>query len=202
VRTAVLLLSGLLALTACSGSSTPATAPSSPASPTASEPAGPNVLPVGKSDLVVTGTYLSPDGFVPPLALQVPAGWHSTHRGDDAFDLTRPGVTVSLVTPIDQAVATALASARKAATGTVTPVKGTLDGQPATGFVVTGGTGRLVASPSGTLTVDAVPGGRIEVLGTDVEGVPLLAVTSVTDAKRWTGLHAQATALLAGVAPG
>ncbi|MGZ6804927.1 MAG: hypothetical protein ACXVFU_17955 [Nocardioidaceae bacterium] len=192
MRAPVLLLTVLLAA-ACSGS--PATV-----TPAPSSSAGPSVLPAGRTALAVSGRVLSPDGFVPPLVLQVPAGWSSSRRGDDGFDLTRPGVTVSLVTPPDDVVATTLSRVRRAAGGTVTPVRGVLDGLPATGFDVVGGAGPLLSSPSGTLTVGA--GGHLRVLGTDVEGVPLVAVVSVPQASAWPALLPEAQQLLTGITPG
>ena len=83
------------------------------------------VLPAGKADLPLTpGTYLAPDGFVPALALAVPAGWSSAHRGDDAFDLAMtdptkgaPLVAVVFVTPLGTRVAESLLAIRRRATG-------------------------------------------------------------------------------------
>ena len=198
MRAPVLVLTALLALSGCSGGSHPV------ATPTATEPAGPSVLAAGKGDLPLQpGSYLSPDGFVPTLTLAVPAGWTSSHRGDDAFDLSlsEQSVVVALITPTDTRSGTALARMRKATTGKVTDVAGTLAGLPATGFEVVGGTGQLVASPSATLAVDAVPGGHLRVLGTDVDGVPLIAVVSVADGSRWNALIASAQQLLAEVTP-
>lgn len=195
MRAPALLLSALVAA-ACSGSPGHVT-------PTPSSPAGPSVLPAGRAALAVSGRVLSPDGFVPPLVLQVPPGWSSTRRGDDGFDLTRDGVTVSLVTPPDDVVATALARVRAAAKGAVTTAPAAvLDGQRATGFDVVGGSGPLLSSPSGTLSVTSVPRGRVEVTGTDVDGVPLLAAVSVADARRWAQLRPVAQQLLAGITPG
>lgn len=190
----------LVVVTACSsGSSAP---PSAVPHPVVS------VLPVGKEDLTVTGKYLSPEGFVPPLVLDVPAGWTSGHRGDDAFDLSRPDptrdaplVSVVLLTPNDTTSPQALSRLRRLL-GAVTPVTGTLAGAPATGFDVVGGTGPLVSSPAGTIAVDRLPGQHARLLGTDLDGVPLLAVVVVPAGSRWAELLPVAEQLLAGVAAG
>jgi hypothetical protein len=199
VRAPVLLLA--LLLVSCGGASRQPAAPSVSVSPVA-------VLSAGKSDLPLHGSYLSPDGFVPSLALTVPAGWTSTHRGDDAFDLSRPNpsqdaplVVVALITPKDDAVETALARLRSAAKGIVTTAVGTLDGQPATGFEEVGGSGELIASPSGTLALDAYPKGHLLVLGTDIEDVPLLAVVVVPDGTRWAELKGLAQVVLSSITP-
>ena len=190
-----LLLVGCLLVAACSGgSSAPEVIPS--VSPE------PNVLPAGKSVLPLAAeTYYSPLDFVPPLALSVPAGWSSTHRGDDAFDLGRPGLIVVLDTPDGETVAPVLAELRAKAVHPVA-VTGTLDGQPATGFDTVGGSGELLQSPSGTIALDYAAGQRVRVLGTDVDGVPLLAVVLVPDGGQWSALLPQAMALLGGITPG
>jgi hypothetical protein len=204
VRIAVLFLVSALTLTGCAAGSQPSTQPG------ASAPAEPTVLSAGRSDLALApGRYLSPDGFVPPLLLTVPAGWTSTHRGDDAFDVSRPDpskdtplVVVAFITPQGDGVATAVDGIRRAVKGTVTAVSGTVAGQPARGIDVAGGAGPLVTSPSGTISLDTVPGGHARVLGTDIDGVPLLAVVLVPDGHRWAELSASAQQLLAGVTPG
>jgi hypothetical protein len=183
-------------LAACSGTSTPPEAVPDTSSP------DPHVLPAGKADLPLTaGTYYSPLDFVPPLAIAVPAGWSSTHRGDDAFDLGKPGLIVVFDTPDGETVAPVLKALRAKASHPTT-VTGTLDGEPATGFDAIGGTGQLLASPSGTMSLDYAPGQRVRVLGTDVDGVPLLAVVLVPDGKQWGALLPAALALLGGVSRG
>lgn len=173
MRAPALLLSVVLLVSACSGSSP--SDPTADLSPDSSAP-DPRVLPIGKGDLPLTAqTYYSPLDFVPPLAVTVPAGWFSTHRGDDAFDLGRDGVIVVFDTPEGQTVAPALAELR-AKLPSPTSVTGTLAGEPATGFEGTGGTGTLLTSPSGTISLDLAKGQRTRVLGADVDGVPLLAV--------------------------
>jgi hypothetical protein len=192
VRAPVLLLAALIVLTGCGGSTTPTVRET--------EPPGPAVLSAGTNELALQpGKYLSPDGFVPALALTVPAGWTSSHRGDDAFDLRRALVTVALVTPNDDNAARALTRLRKAARGAVTNTSGTLVGRPATGFDAVGGSGRLITSPSRTVVLDASPRGHLRVLGTDVDGVPLLAIVVIPDASRWPELSASAQQLLEGV---
>jgi hypothetical protein len=207
VRSPVLFLVALLLLTGCSSSSPSADPPVVDPEPVTSTTADARVLVAGKADLALSGSYFSPDGFVPPLTLTVPAGWHSTHRGDDAFDLSLPDpakdaplVVVGLITPLDKTVATALERLRTAAQGTVTPATGTLDGQAATGFEEIGGSGQLVASPSGTLALDG--SGHVLVLGVDIDEVPLLAVVVVPDAARWKALLPRVQELLAGISGG
>ncbi|MCW2587185.1 MAG: hypothetical protein JWN55_2701 [Frankiales bacterium] len=200
MRAPVLLLAAVLTLTGC------ATSPSDsgPEQVPESQSADPRVLPIGTTDLpLVPRTYYTPIGFVPPLALTVPAGWHSPRRGDDAFELSRPGVTVVFDTPPDATSAAALAAVRAAVKGgTVTPVRGTVAGRPATGFDILGGTGTLLTSPVRTVSVAAAPGRRVRVLGTDLDEVPLLVAVVVPDASRWSRLLPLAQQLLAGVSPG
>jgi hypothetical protein len=204
-RAAGLLLAVLLGLTGCGSSST-----TEPLETPQSQPADPDVLPAGKGDLALKAMrYYSPVDFVPALSVAVPAGWHSTHRGDDAFDLSRPDpkadaplVAVVLVTPPGDAVAASLAALRAKATVSVTDATGTLAGQPATGFDLVGGTGELLKSPTGTLSLDAAPGQRVRVLGIDVEDVPLLVAVVVPDGRRFAELLPQAQALLDGLTLG
>jgi hypothetical protein len=207
VRAPALLLTAALLLTGCSSGSTPQGKEPSPG--TSDVTPDPRVLPTGKDDLVLAAqTYYSPTDFVPPLALAVPAGWHSTHRADDAFDLSKPDpakdaplVAVVFDVPEGDVVAPVLAALRARAPGAVS-VTGTLLGQPATGFDVTGGSGALLSSPSGTIALDLAAGQRVRVLGTDVEGVPLLVVVLVPDATRWSTVLPEADALLAKVTRG
>jgi hypothetical protein len=207
VRAPVLLLSVLL-LTGCSSGSPTAAPPLEP-EPVTSATADPRVLVAGKDDVELSGRYFSPDGFVPPLSLTVPAGWRSTHRGDDGFDLSLPDpakdaplVVVALMTPQDTTVRTALDRLRAAAKGTVTAATGALAGEPASGFEEVGGSGELVASPSGTLSLDVLPAGHLLVLGTDIDEVPLLAVVLVPDGARWKALLPRAQQLLRGIGRG
>jgi hypothetical protein len=187
---------GVVLLVACAGRS-----PAPEVVPDTSSP-DPHVLPAGKAPLpLAAGTYYSPVDFVPPLAITVPAGWSSTRRGDDAFDLGRPGLIVVLDTPDGETVAPVLAALQAKAPHPV-PVTGTLDGEPATGFDATGGSGELLTSPSRTIALHYAAGQRVRVLGTDVDGVPLLAVVLVPDGSRWATLLPQASALLGAVSHG
>ena len=162
----------------------------------------PSVLEAGKGDVVLPpGTYYSPLDFVPPLAIDQPAGWSSAHRGDDAFDLGADGVVVVLETPEGDSVAPVLAALRAKAPHP-TPVTGTLAGQPATGFDVTGGTGSFLTSPSRTIELDLAPQQRLRVLGADFDGTPLLAVVLVPDGSQWPTALPKALDLLAHVTPG
>ena len=188
-------LATVLLVAACSSGS-PAPEVITPPSPEK------QVLQAGKSDVPLTaGTYYSPVDFVPPLAITVPAGWSSTHRGDDAFDVGKDGVIVVFDTPAGDAVAPVLAAMRAKAPHAVA-ASGTLDGLPATGFDATGGSGELLASPAGTLSLDYAAGQRVRVLGVDVDGVPLLAVVLVPEGNQWATKLPEAQALLAGVRPG
>src|SRR4051794_5665037 len=162
----------------------------------------PRVLPIGKADLPLTaGTHYSPLDFVPPLALDVPAGWSSTHRGDDAFDVGKDGVVIVFLTPDGETVAPVLQQLRAKAPHP-TSVTGTLAGQPATGFDATGGGGELVTSPSRTVSLDLAPGQRVRALGTDVDGVPLIAVVLVPDGTKAATLLPKALEVLDRTGPG
>jgi hypothetical protein len=197
VRAAALLLGAALALGGCASGS-PAPPPQVPDSVTAD----PTVLPAGSTDLpLLAQTYYSPVDFVPPLALTPVAGWHSTHRGDDAFDLTLPGsrLVVSFVTPDGDTVAGTLAALRAKAGARARPLTGSLAGERAAGFTVTGGTGTLLRSPSGTLSVVLAAGQTVRVLGIDLDQTPLLVVTVSADEP--TAL-ARAEQLLASVTRG
>ena len=191
-----LFLATWLLATACAGqSAAPELAPDT------SSP-DPHVLVAGTSVLpLAAGTYYSPVDFVPPLAISVPAGWHSAHRGDDAFDLARAGLVIAFDTPEGETVAPVLQSLRAKAPHPV-PVTSTLEGAPATGFDAAGGSGELVRSPSGTIRLAYAAGQRVRVIGTDIDGVPLLAVVLVRDGRQWNTLLPQAMTLLAAVSHG
>ncbi len=166
--------------------------------PSASADAG--VLPVGTRPLPVAGEAFSPVDFVPPLRLTVPSGWVSEHRGDDAFDLVRGPVTVTFVTPPEATSAEALAVLRDR-TGTTGTVRGVVGAVGATGFDVVGGSGLLVESPAGTVTVRRTPGQRSRVLGLDLDDTPLLVVLTAPDSAFARALP-DIDALLAGVTQG
>jgi hypothetical protein len=201
VRTPALLLVALLTLSGCA---TGGSDNSGPDQVPESATADPSVLPTGRTPLVLTpGSHYSPVGFVPALALTVPAGWSSNRRGDDAFDLLRPGLTVVFDTPREDSAAAALAAARASVQGgRVTPARGTLVGEPATGFDLVGGTGVLLTSPSGTVRLTAAPGQHLQLLGADVDQVPLLVAVVVPDGARWTALQPAAQQLVSSVTPG
>ena len=161
----------------------------------------PSVLQAGSTAQPLSpGTYYSPLDFVPPLAMTLPAGWSSTHRGDDAFDLEHQGIRVVFDTPEGETVAPALAQLRAKA-ARPTDVTGRLAGAAAHGFDAAGGSGPFLSSPSGTVQLALAPGQRVRVLGADIDGVPLLAVVAVPSAQ-WDRLLPQAMALLAGVTRG
>ncbi|MGB8652341.1 MAG: hypothetical protein WCD35_16970, partial [Mycobacteriales bacterium] len=67
---------------------------------------------------------------------------------------------------------------------------------------LTGASGELLRSPSGSVAVTAAPGARVRVLGADADGVPLLVAVVVRDGSRWDRLLPQAEQLLAAVQPG
>ena len=195
----------LLAVLLAAACSTGGGAPDSgvPASPSVAVDEG--VLPAGKGDLPVSGVAFSPRDFVPALRLTVPDGWNSTHRGDDAFDLSRPDpakdaplVVVAFVTPQDATAAEALTTLRTRLAG-ATSVTGTVGGMPAEGLDVRDGSGPLVESPAGTLSLDRSPGQRARVLALDVDDVPLLVVVAVPDGTRFETVLPDVTELLAGV---
>lgn len=201
MRAPALALAALLSLSGCAtgsgGSSGPDQVPDSAT-------ADPRVLAAGRTHLALTpGSHYSPVDFVPALALTLPAGWSSDHRGDDAFDLVRPGLSVVFDTPREDTAAAALATVRAAARGArLTPVRGTLVGQAATGFDLVGGTGVLLTSPSGTLRVTAAAGQHVRVLGADIDQVPLLVAVVVPDGARWATLLPPAQQLISSVTPG
>ncbi len=169
-------------------------------------PAG--TLPTGKADLPVAGLAYSPLDFVPPLRLTVPAGWISTHRGDDAFDLSRPDptkdaplVVVAFITPDDATAADALETLR-ARLGPGQAVSGTVGEMMAQGFDVVGGTGLLVESPVRTVTLDRTLGQRARILALDLDEVPLLVVIAVPDGTEFHAVLPDVDKLLAGVVQG
>jgi hypothetical protein len=170
--------------------------------------AEPGVLPTGKSDLPISGVVFSPLDFVPPLRLTVPTGWRSTHRADDAFDLSRPEpsghaplVVVAFITPDEQTAAEALKTL-SGRVGPGLPVTGTVGGVAAQGFDVVGGTGPLVQSPAGTLALDRVPGQRARILALNLDDVPLLVVIAVPDGTKFQAELPDVDALLAAVVQG
>lgn len=170
--------------------------------------AEPGVLPTGTSNMVVSGVVFSPLDFVPPLRLTVPQGWTSTHRGDDAFDLSRPGpsgdtplVAVAFITPDEPTAADALKTL-SGRVGPGLPVTGTVGGVAAQGFDVVGGTGPLVQSPAGTLSLERAPGQRVRILALDLDDVPLLVLIVVPDGTKFQAELPDVDALLAGVIQG
>jgi hypothetical protein len=188
-------LAGLVLVAGCSGGSP---APEVIGTPTPE----PSVLQAGQTEVTLgSGNFYSPLDFVPPLALQIPAGWRSPHRGDDAFDLSRGDLRIVFDTPEGETVAPTLAQLRGKATQP-TSVTGTLAGAPATGFDAVGGNGPWLQSPSGTVSVQLAARQRVRVLGADIDGVPLLAVITVSDQRQWSALLPEALSLLAGVTRG
>ena len=165
----------------------------------------PQVLPAGKADLPLSGVFFSPRDFVPALRLTIPDGWTSTHRGDDGFDLSRPEpgkdapqVVVAVLTPQDAPAADALSTLRQRL-GDVTPTTGTIGGLPAEGFDVVGGSGPLVESPAGTLSLDRASGQRARLLAVDIDDTPLLVAVVVPDGSRFDALLPDVTKLLNGI---
>jgi hypothetical protein len=216
-RLTVLVTSGLLALSACSGDDPAATPPASPgtspsASPSASaspsEP-GPPALPIGKSDLLVPGgEHQAPEGFRPRLRLIVTEGWTSVHRDVDGFDFGVPDpdrdaplVALVFLTPPESSAAEALAAVRSRANGTVRAIGGRIGSIRASGLDILGGRGELVSSVDGGIALDAAPGQRLHVLAADVDGTPLLVVILVPDAEGWGPAYRRARGMLDSVRP-
>lgn len=191
----------VLALSGCTGG-----APQDsgvPASPTVT--VDPQVLPAGKAELPLSGLYFSPRDFVPALRLTVPDGWTSTHRGDDAFDLSRPDpakdapeVVVAVLTPPEATAAEALTTLR-ARLGDATSATGSVGGLPAEGLDVVDGTGPLLESPAGTLSLDRAAGQRARLLALDIDDTPLLVAVVVPDGSRFDDLLPDVSKLLAGI---
>jgi hypothetical protein len=201
MRTPVLLVATLLTLTACADDDGAATDV-----PSASPQATAEALPTGKDDLELTAAaYLSPEGFAPPLRLELPddGGWTSVHRGADGFDLGTGSVVVAFLVPAElnsPAVRTAVRDAATAAGATVTTVSGPFKKLgAASGYDVQGGQGPLVASRDGGIGLDATPGGRLQVYATYAGGSPLVVVVYAPDATRWAEAEAAVAELAAGV---
>lgn len=168
------------------------------ARPTPSSPAV-QVLAAGKSDLdLAPGRYASPEGFAPRLELSLAGAWHSTHRGSDAFDLSRPvpGKDALRVAVVLVAMPDAAGAVRRARTRfpQAAPTSRQVGSRQAVGFVVTGAAGELLASPGGTLSLDAARGQRSEL----VAAGDLAVLVVVPDATQWPALQDEVAALLAG----
>jgi hypothetical protein len=194
---------GLL-LTGCGGSSD-ATPTATSHSPTGSAGPTAQVLELGKSELTLdAGAVRSPDGFVPAVELEVPAGWTSTHRYADAFDVGRPDptadaplVVVAVTTaPEPDAAAALTAVAERQRGADLTRRSGDLLGSPAQSLEVVGGDGPAYRSRDGSIALDAVPGYRLRLLATDVAGTALVVAVLVVDDDRTDDLLAQAEALV------
>ena len=195
----------LLFLVACGGSGAKPSAPATTGRDSTPAAAAPTPLPAGKSDLVLApGDYASPDGFEPGVRLTVPAGWRSVHRDIDAFDLGRPSpdgdrpdVAVVFLTPSARGGAATVRAVARSHDASARPT--TLGGVAALRTSFVGGNGELVSSNAGTISLDAAPGQRVDVIGIDVAGAALTVVVLVPDARRWPALRSAVTALLAGV---
>jgi hypothetical protein len=193
-----------LLMVGCGSSQQPAQTPAQ--APTAS--AGSARLATGKTDLPLdAGVYGSPEGFTPDLAVTVPSGWTSVHRGADGFDFGKPDpnrdaplVAVVVMRPAEATAVAALAAVRARATGTVRPAGGQIGTVRADGFDVDGGSGQLVASADGGIALDAAKGQRIRVLAADVGGEPLMVAVLVPDGSRFDAAWTDAAALVGGLA--
>lgn len=194
---------GLLA--GCGGSDAPATA-SSP-SPSRSAAASPTaqVLEPGKSELTLAaGAVRSPDGFTPAVELDVPAGWTSSHRYADAFDVGQadptadaPLVVVAVTTAPEPDAAAALAAVAERQRGAdLTRGTSVLLGSPARSLEVVGGDGPAYGSRDGSIALDAVPGYRLRLLATDASGTAVVVAVLVVDDERTEDLLSEADALL------
>ena len=177
-----------VAVSGCSGDDEPDADPSGAATsspPPAATPDAPEVLGLGKSVLALDSgtTYRSPRGFEPEVTVEVKAaGWVSTHRGLDAFDLSQPVpdadaalVVYAFVVPPEASAEEALAAVRQRATDAGATVEQTGDFT----VTITGGDGPLVSSRDGGIALDAVPSGYARVTATP--GEPFLMVWWVPD---------------------
>jgi hypothetical protein len=198
-----------LLLAGCGGSSEAPADAGSP-SPTAAARPTAQVLALGKSEIALdAGAVRSPDGFSPAVELDVPAGWTSTHRYADAFDLGQadptadaPLVVVAVTTAPEADAAAALAAVADRQQGAdVARGRGDLLGSPARLLEVVGGDGPAYASRDGSIALDAVPGYRLRLLAADVAGAALVVAVLVVDDERTEDLLAQADALVGSLRP-
>jgi hypothetical protein len=203
-RAAAVTVAAALLLTACGGSSDAPSVETSP-SPTATASPTTQVLQLGKSELTLTaGAVRSPDGFAPAVELDVPAGWTSSHRYADAFDVGRadpsadaPLVVLAVTTaPEPDAAAALKAVAERQRGADLTRGTGDLLGSPARSLEVVGGDGPAYASRDGSIALDAVPGYRLRLLATDIGGAAVVVAVLVVDDERTEGLFAQADTLV------
>jgi hypothetical protein len=189
-------------------------APTTEDPPTSAQEAGAEPLPMGKDDLELDegGSYLSPEGFVPQLRIDLTsAGWTSVHRGADGFDVGQadpdrdaPLVAVAFLVPPEDTAEAALAAVRDradAAGGTVKELRDPLGPFGATGVDVRNGAGPLVASRDGGIALDAMPGGRARVWAADVAGAPILVVVLAPDASLFGATAGAVQQLLDSVTP-
>ena len=211
-RVFALLLAVALAATSTSCSDDDGGAATTEDSASSSQTASAEPLPIGKDDLELDegGSYLSPEGFVPRLRIDLTsAGWTSVHRGADGFDVGQaapgrdaPLVAVTFLVPPEDSAEAALAAVRDhagAAGSTVKELRDPSGPFGATGVDVRGGQGPLVASRDGGIALDAVPGGRLRVWATDVAGAPVLVVVLVPDASLFGATSAAVQQLLDAV---
>ena len=181
-----------------SAASTETSSPSSDAA-TASSPSGPERLPAGKDDLALEagGSYLSPEGFVPELRIDLTeAGWTSAHRGQDGFDLGHteegldelPLVVVAFLVPPEDTPEAALDAVQQradAAGAKVREASGPMGPFMVNGVDVRGGEGQLVGSRDGGIALDMSPEGRVQVWAAQVDGAPTLVVVYAPIASVW-----------------
>jgi hypothetical protein len=158
-------------------------------------------LPIGKADVALpAGAVLAPAGFRPDVTLTVPAGWHSTHRYPDAFDVSQPDPTadrpllaVVIMTPAQSSAATAIA----AIAGGTRVTGARLAGIPAVGVdVADGPQNDIVASRDRSMSFGLSPGERMRVLAADVPGGTIVVAVYVPDGANWDQRWAQALAVL------
>ena len=221
-RALALLLAAAIATTtaSCGGDdgdddgAVPSTETSSagPEPATASSPTGAERLPIGKDDLELEegGSYLSPEGFVPELQLDLTqAGWTSVHRGADGFDVGQPDpdqdaplLVVAFLVPPEATPGEALDAVTQradAAGAKVREASGPLGPFMVNGVDVRGGEGQLVASRDGGIALDMTPGGRMQVWTAQVDGAPILIAAWVPDATLFGATSAAFQHLLDGV---
>ena len=153
----------------------------------------------------------SPEGFVPALRLDVPAGWTSVHRGADGFDLGQadpdadaPLVAVAFLVPAEDTAQAALTGVRQnaeAAGGHVQEIADPDSPFGATGLDVRDGQGQMVSSRDGSIALDATPGARVQVFAADVAGAALLVVVYVPQATQFPSASGAVQQLLSSVTP-
>jgi hypothetical protein len=167
-------------------------------------------LPTGESvmNLPEDDQFLTPSGFRPQLRFRVPsAGWSSTYRGSDGFDIAQPAlgvdvplVVVAFLTPAEADPTTALRAVARRARAAGAVVNFTEFNDGALSLSVKGGRGALVASRDRGIVLDAAPEGYVDIEAREYVGAPpLLIVTRVPDFADIGPAHDRASGFITGV---